>query len=142
MTVETAVKADSDLFPHDRKFVSSETYDAFFAVVERLEVSVDAETAALAAHRHDHLGEFTRRKRQGFLELNRIMRSMEKTIPSQDVIARLARFKTKLEANNATLHVHLRAVQEVTAIIVRVMRESESDGTYSQASGRADRDDA
>ena len=125
-------------FPDDRTFVSPDTYDAFFAVIERLESVLDDETAALAGRRHDGLGEFTRRKRQGFLELDRLMRAMEKAIPNQEILARLAQFKRKLEANDAMLAVHLRAAQAVTALIVRVMRDCESDGTYSRAHGRID----
>ena len=130
----------SAVFPPDRGFISPETYDAFFAVVDRLETTIAGETKALAANRHDDLGEFTRQKRQGFLELNRIVNALNNTIPSQDVIARLAKFKRILEANDSALRTHLDAMAEVTDIIVRVMREAESDGTYSRAFGRTDYD--
>ena len=66
------------------------------------------------------------------------MRSMEKTIPSQDILSRLSQFRRRLEANESMLSLYLQAVQDVTAIIVRVMRDSESDGTYSIAYGQAD----
>ena len=63
----------------------------------------------------------------------RILRSLKQTIPSQDVMARLVGFRRKLAANETLLQRHLRAIQEVTDIIVKVMREHESDGTYSRA---------
>ncbi len=138
MSLPRTSTSDTELFPQDRKFVSSETYDAFFAVVERLEAAITAETSALSTCRHHDIVGFTQQKRQGFLELARIMRSMENAIPSPDILARLAHFRSRLEANEAMLRVYLRAVQDVTAIIVRVIRESESDGTYSLAYGRAD----
>ncbi len=138
MTAPRSAKMEADFFPHDRKFVSPETYDAFFAIVQRLEASIDAETAALATHKHHDIVRFTHQKRQGFLELARIMRSMEKTIPSQDILSRLSQFRRRLEANESILNLYLQAVQDVTAIIVRVMRDSESDGTYSIAYGQAD----
>lgn len=125
------------VFAQDRKFISPETYDAFFAVVERLEAVLDDETAALAAQRHADITDFTRQKRQGFLELNRILRSIDNAIPSQSILARLADFRSKLEANDAMLRRQLRAVQEVTDIIVRVMQDHESDGTYSRSYGNA-----
>lgn len=125
-------------FAFDRKFVPPDTYDAFFAVVERLEATIEGETAALATHRPGAVANFTRQKHQGFLELDRIMRAIEACIPSQDIIARIASFKRKLEANDVMLRTHLKAAQEVTEIIVRVMRESESDGTYSRSYARAD----
>jgi hypothetical protein len=133
--------ADSAVFPPDRKFVSPETFDAFFAVVERLESTLAEETAALAAQRHRGLTDFTRQKRQGFLEFNRIMRQLDNTIPSQEIIGRLSRFEQTLDANATMLQRHLSAVKEVTDTIVRVMRDAESDGTYSRAYGRADHDD-
>ena len=129
-----------DLFPADRAFITPETYDAFFAVIERLEATIIGETRALKAHRHGDLGDFTRQKRQGFLELNRLMKAMRNTIPSQDVIARLGSFRKTLDANDSVLSTHLRAVSDVTDIIVRVMRDAESDGTYSRAFARADYD--
>lgn len=130
--------AQSALFAQDRKFISPEIYDAFFNVVERLEATLDRETAALAAQRHAEIADFTRQKRQSFLELNRIMRSLEHAIPSQDIIARLTSFRKKLQANDAMLRRQMRAVQEVTDIIVRVMQDFESDGTYSRGYSAVD----
>ena len=124
----------------DRSFVSAETYDAFFTLLSRIEAVIDEETALLAVHRHDKLAELTRQKRHGLLELNRMMQGLSTTIPSQSIIARLAAFRTKLTANNAALQIELRAAEEVNDIIVRVMREQESDGTYSRAFARADYD--
>ncbi len=137
-----AARPEATWFPEDRTFVSAETYDAFFAVIERLEATIDAETTALAANSTGRIVDLTRQKRQGFLELNRIMKAMERTIPSQDILARLAAFRGRLEENDTVLRIHLRAVQEVTALIVKVMRDSESDGTYSRGFGHATYDDA
>lgn len=119
----------------DRAFVSPATYDAFFVIVRRLEATLAEETNALETGRHGPLAEITRQKRQGFLELNRIMRAMDGTIPSQDIIARLSSFRRALEANAGLLAIHLEAAQEVTATIMRVMRDFESDGTYSRSIG-------
>ena len=129
-------------FPEDRKFVSPETYDAFFAVVDRLEAVIDAETRLLAAGGGIEIAEATRQKRQGFLELNRIMKAMERVIPSQDILARLAAFRGRLAANDAALRVHLQAVRAVNALIVKVMREADSDGTYTRGYGHTAYDEA
>jgi hypothetical protein len=122
----------STVFAEEKKFVSPDIYDAFFVVIERLERTIDRETLALKAQRLDLLADFTLQKRQSYVELNRIMRSLENTIPSEDIIRRLKTFRGKLEANDATLKRHMRAVEEVAAIIVRAIREFESDGTYSR----------
>jgi ABC-type transporter Mla subunit MlaD len=120
------------LFTPDRTFVSPDVYDAFFAVVDRLETTLERETAALNAQRHGDIAEFTRQKRQSFLELNRLMPALERSIPSQDIIDRLARFRGTVERNDAVLRRQMNAVQEVTDLIIRAIRDFESDGTYSR----------
>jgi hypothetical protein len=133
----TRPQAAPDCFA-DRTFVPAETYDALTAVLQRLEALIADETRLLRAHQHQHLAELTRQKRQGLLDLNRLMRALSNTIPSQDLLQRLATFRQNLAANQEALQVELRAAQAINAIIVRVMRELESDGTYSRAYGRAD----
>lgn len=115
----------------DRPFVSPETYDAFFSVIGRLEAGMRREIDVLKSGQHTELADVTRQKQQGFLELNRIMTSIEQSIPSQDIMARLAAFRSLLDANSKVLSTHLKAAQEVTGIIMRVLRDAESDGTYS-----------
>ena len=127
----------SAVFPADRRFVSPDTYDAFVAVMDRLDVVVANETRALARHDHRELAEAARQKRQGLLELERIMRSLKGTIPSTDIASRLARFREALATNQAALRVELDAAEAVAAIVTRAMRDLESDGTYSRAHGRA-----
>ncbi len=127
----------SALFPADRRFVSPETYDAFFAVMDRLDVVIAGETRALARHDHRGLAEAARQKRQGLLELERLMRSLKGTIPSADITMRLARFREAVGANQAALRIELDAAEAVAAIVTRAMRDLESDGTYSRAHGRA-----
>lgn len=113
------------------KFVSPEVYDAFFAIIDRLEATIAEENAALAAQRHSEIPNFTRQKRQSFLELHRIITAIEGTIPSQNILQRLTTFRHKVEANERLLHRHMLAVQSVANTIVQVMRDFESDGTYS-----------
>jgi hypothetical protein len=106
-------------------------YSAFVKVVERLEGVIEAETALLEEHKHAQLAEFNHRKRQGFLELSRVMRLFRGTEPQENVLQRLAILRSKLERNSTILQIHLRAVQEVAAIIARAIQDAESDGTYS-----------
>lgn len=126
----------SGFFPHDRSFVSPETFDAFIAIMDRLEVILDLETRALRRHDHASLSEGARQKRQGLLELDRIMRALGGSIPSADIVARLARFREKVAGNQAALAIELEAAAAVTNIITRAIREADSDGTYSRAAGR------
>jgi len=116
-----------------RPSVPEAAYEAFFKVVDRLEALLDEEMGSLKRRGGTDFSDLTRRKRQGFLELNRLMRSFEGTIPSQDIITRLASFRVKLDENGTALRFHLQAAQEITATIVRVMQEMDSDGTYSRS---------
>lgn len=125
------------LFASGRPFVSPDTYDAFFAIVDRLDLVLAKETRALARHDHRDLADAARSKRQGLLELDRITRALKGTIPSAAIADRLARFRDALVANQAALEVELGAAQAVTSIITRTMRDLESDGTYSRSDGRA-----
>jgi hypothetical protein len=43
----------------------------------------------------------------------------------------IRRLRQKLERNRAILEMHYDAVREVATIIVRAIKEAESDGTYS-----------
>jgi hypothetical protein len=116
-----------------RPSVPEAAYDAFFKIVERLEIVLRDEMLCLKKGGRIDLSDLTRRKRQGLLDLSRLMRSFEGTIPSQDIINKLASFRSKLDENGTALHLHLQAAQEITATIVRVMQESDSDGTYSRS---------
>lgn len=120
----------------ERRFVSAETHDAVMALLSRLEDLLDEETAMLQAHIHTGLAESTRQKRLALLELNHHVRALDNTVPSQTILTRLAAFRKRLDTNGAALKVELAAAQEVNAIIVRAIREAESDGTYSRAHGR------
>jgi hypothetical protein len=116
-----------------RPSVPEASYQAFFRVVDRLDQLLDEEITGLRGGGALDLPGLTQRKRQCYLELDKLMRSFEGTIPSQDIINRLSSFRIKLDENGNVLRLHLQAAQDITATIVRVMQESESDGTYTRA---------
>lgn len=100
------------------------------SALARLEETVDAETAALEARSDIDLQEINRLKSRSLLELTRAARSMPQTRDNA-LSERVATLKDKLARNQRRISVHLEAVQEVTSILDRVMRDAESDGTYS-----------
>ena len=108
----------------------------FMAIVDRVEAAVDAETEALSRNLPLDAAELNRRKRQGLLELNRIMRTFAGTGPQPEARDRLGRLAGKLERNRHVLDMQLRAVREIADIIARSIKEAESDGTYSLLAGR------
>ena len=108
---------------------------AFFAIVERVEGVLDAETDVLSRNLPTDISDLGHRKRQGLLEMTRIMRTAASSGAQAEMRERLGRFSVKLERNRAVLGTQLRAVREIADIIALAMRDSESDGTYSRRVG-------
>lgn len=103
------------------------------SAIERLEETVEQETAALNMRAGVDLREFNDRKSQGLLELTRAMRHFEGTAPEPALVTRLARLRSKLDRNSVALRMHLDAVREISAVMADAMRDAESDGTYSSS---------
>jgi hypothetical protein len=99
--------------------------------LERLEETLDLETAALLSRDLKNLDEFNRRKSQSLLEITRMVRSVE-TAPLDGVaVKKFERLKAKLERNQEILQRHMRAVQEISSIVSGAIQAAESDSTYS-----------
>ena len=103
---------------------------ALLSALARLEETIDAETAALEARSVVDLQEINRRKSRSLLELTRAARSLPQSA-DQALVDRVAKLRQKLARNQHRISVHLAAAQEVALILNHVMREGESDGTYS-----------
>ncbi|MGO4707453.1 flagellar protein FlgN [Microvirga sp. 2MCAF38] len=106
--------------------------------LERLEDTIEAETAALMTHDWSEQPEFNRRKSQSLLELSRLVRSLDVGSLDRETIVRLKRLRSKIELNHSVLEMNLRAVQEVADIVSGAIRSAESDGTYSAVTRRQD----
>ncbi len=109
---------------------------SFNAIVDRVEQVIESETTALTQNRRIDLSVLHRQKRQGLLELSRIMRTIAGTGADAEAGRRLAQLAGKLETNRVVLDRQLRAVREVADIISLSMQASESDGTYSRMVGQ------
>lgn len=105
----------------------------------RLEEIVEQETLALKTRKAINLKEFNDRKSQALLELTRFLRQVQGTPGDAALASRVGSLKVKLAANQAALKVHLEAVREISASISDAIRDSESDGTYSQSISLAGR---
>ncbi|MDX2202968.1 MAG: hypothetical protein NW223_09465 [Hyphomicrobiaceae bacterium] len=102
-------------------------------IIQTLETVVEEETAALAARTQVDLESYSNRKSQGLMELNRASRTLEAMANHQVVAARLSGLRDKLSVNQMALKMHLDAVREISSIVANAIRESESDGTYSES---------
>jgi len=105
--------------------------------LDRLEETLDMETAALMARDLSSLEEFNRRKSQCLLEISRIVRTAEVHALDQKATKRLQDLQAKIEANQDILRRHMQAVQEVASIISNAIQNAESDSTYSANMNRA-----
>jgi len=99
--------------------------------IERLEETIEAETAALLSHKLDGQQDFNRRKSQSLLELTRLMRTLQGAPANPATVERLERLRSSLELNHSILEMHLKAIQEVADIVSGAIQNAESDGTYS-----------
>lgn len=108
---------------------------AVLAVIDRLLGVVTAETEALTRRVPIDIDTVTRQKRQGLLELSRLMRAMPAIGRKEEARARLSMLAEALDRNQAALDVQLRAVHGIAEIVAKVMREADSDGTYTLRMG-------
>ena len=115
---------------------STHAGDSLDRAIEYLGAIVDQETDALRTRAMIDLAEFNNRKNQGLLELNRALRGLDAGAAGP-VGARLAGLRAKLDVNRALLKTHLEAVREVASVVSEVIRDSDSDGTYSSRIGIA-----
>jgi hypothetical protein len=99
--------------------------------LERLEETLDLETAALLSRDLKNLDEFNRRKSQSLLEISRMMRGIDNVACDGIAAKKFEKIKVKLERNQEILERHMRAVQEIASIISGAIQAAESDSTYS-----------
>ena len=107
------------------------------AAIRRLESIVEEETAALATGKKVDFDDFSARKSRSMLEFVRLMRARMHLGAEVEVTEQIQRLREKLERNRSVLEMHYDAVREVAGIIVKAIKEAESDGTYT---GRAAQD--
>jgi hypothetical protein len=104
--------------------------------IERLEETLEQETAGLRSRAPIDLKDFNNRKTHGLLELTRVMRHLDRGSLTPPVASRLSALRISLEVNQRIVKMHLEAVREVSTILADAIQEAESDGTYSVSVGR------
>lgn len=115
----------------------SEDVSGLLAAIRRLENIVEEETVALATGQKIDFDDFSARKSRSMLEFVRLMRARMHLGSEAEITEEIQRLREKLERNRSLLEMHYDAVREVASIIVRAIKEAESDGTYT---GRAAQD--
>ncbi|MDA9433058.1 flagellar biosynthesis protein FlgN [Bradyrhizobium sp. CCBAU 51627] len=132
----------SDVTPDDAEAAGaeatrSEEIRGLLAAIRRLETIVVEETTALTTGQKVDFDDFSARKSRSMLEFVRLMRARMHLGGETEITEEIRRLREKLERNRSLLEMHYDAVREVAAIIVKAIKDAESDGTYT---GRAARD--
>jgi len=86
----------------------------------------------------DGLDEIAQRKSQCLLDLARLSRALNIDALAADgeggsFREEVARIRTKLSENEATLKFYLEAAREVATMVAESVRMAESDGTYAES---------
>ncbi|MGY8634200.1 flagellar biosynthesis protein FlgN [Bradyrhizobium sp. 14AA] len=115
----------------------SDEVRGLLAAIRRLENIVEEETAALTTGKKIDFDDFSARKSRSMLEFVRLMRARMHLGNELEVTEEIQRLREKLERNRSILEMHYDAVREVASIIVKAIKDAESDGTYT---GRAAQD--
>lgn len=126
-----------EVAPEGADAARSDEMRGLLASIRRLESIVEEETVALATGKKIDFDDFSARKSRSMLEFVRLMRARMHLGGEVEITEEIQRLREKLERNRAILEMHYDAVREVAAIIVRAVKEADSDGTYS---GRAAQD--
>ncbi|MCK1714859.1 MULTISPECIES: flagellar biosynthesis protein FlgN [unclassified Bradyrhizobium] len=129
--------AGGEVAPDGTHAARSDEVWGLLASIRRLESIIEEETVALATGKKIDFDDFSARKSRSMLEFVRLMRARMHLGAEAEITAEIQRLRQKLERNRAILEMHYDAVREVASIIVRAVKEAESDGTYS---GRAVQD--
>ncbi len=108
---------------------------AITAALDRLEGLVDEESEALETRAPVDLDAINRRKSHSLLEITRLARSLPLSV-DPGLRVRLSRLRDRLVANHRLLGLHLAAVREIADLMVGVLSEAESDGTYDMTGAR------
>jgi hypothetical protein len=103
---------------------------AFARCVERLEQLIDRETDALKARAPIDFEDLNLRKTRALWEFSKMSQAMPAR-KSATIANRLGGLREKLSVNAALLDLHLRAMVEISGIMIRSIRMEESDGPYS-----------
>ncbi len=108
---------------------------AMHAALARLEETVSVEIAALVGNSTADFADINRRKSQSLLEITRLARAVP--VGSESELApRLKQLSTALATDHRLLGLHLAASRQLSDLMINVLHEAESDGTYGETFAR------
>lgn len=131
------MKAQGQIRVRDLGHTGKETpVDAFSSCIERVESVIRSEMEILKKGGKIDFDALNQKKSHALLELLRVMKGATAENASEAAM-KLKSLQRLLSDNAELLARRLQATEELTSLIVRHIRDSESDGTYSIRSPRA-----
>lgn len=106
------------------------------STLDRLADMLDEETAALKRYSSADIRRFNQKKSQALLELTKAIKQSGGLPADHALRPKLERVKAKLEENSAALQMHLHAMREISLILLGVIHDADSDGTYTVTSSK------
>ncbi len=105
-------------------------------IIDRIAQLLEDETELLRRNNLSQVESFCERKGQALLELSRLMRAAAPLDARSRTREQVARLQTAIADNQHVLRCHIGAASELSRILVDVLENDASDGTYSAAIGR------
>lgn len=117
--------------PDEAPAQSGRTSVSLGNMIERIEETIDAETAGIRQNRDFDIKASNARKSRHLYELSRAF----KGLGASDILIEhkpaINRLREKLAVNERVILAHLSAVSEVAKLVQDAIQRSEEDGTYS-----------
>lgn len=113
----------------DKPMTARAVVHAINSALDRLEDVIEEETSGLGNRERLDFRDINRRKSQTLLELTRLARSLSPE-DGAALAERLKGLRARLLDNQHLLEMHVKAVREIADLMVSVIGEAESDGTY------------
>lgn len=124
----------SDMEPNGREAaddVPTPRLSRLASILNRIEETVDEETASIRTDMRFDLRASNARKSRYLYEFNKAVKGADATQLASEQREAITRLREKLALNEAAIRAHLNAVAEVAALIQQAIQSAETDGTYS-----------
>jgi len=115
---------------------SARLMEAILHLADLIGEIVQEEKALIAHPEGADFSALVARKSHLALELGKLMKLAEGSVPTERVRQRLATLSAELAANERLLRRHMDAVYEISSLIGDAIEQSTADGTYSSQIAR------
>jgi hypothetical protein len=115
---------------------SARLMEAILHLADLISEVVQEEKALIAQPEGADFSALVARKSHLALELGKLMKLAEGSVPTERVRQRLATLSADLAANERLLRRHMDAVYEISSLIGDAIEQSTADGTYSSQIAR------